>query len=652
MQTWTESAKKPSFAPANTSVLQRKCSRCREKEKILQRSAVGSAPDTVPPIVHGVLRSPGQPMDAATRAFMEPRFGYDFSRVRVHTDSKASESAQAVNALAYTVSPHLVFRSGQYTPHTESGRGLLAHELTHIVQQADSITSGITLKPMGVSQPDDRYELEANRIADMAMGTAKSTIPVTVAQRGAPVIIYRQNIRETAAVLHTGTVIGSGLQFFPMQIVSTQIGPVSGSGGLAEDNRDRLSVIVGQSMTLRRIAGLLLPLWNSATPFTPEGAANPIITPPLSSDILARGLLVYNQYYLRLQTQPVPSIKGWQGGLRFPLPVEIDVNGNGIVNKDLIRSLAAGFINAWEPLLDQPATAVVASSPVDLQKAVADFLISHPNASERGIALAARTITNPVEAKPFVEEAISQLGANSFDVALEFMDTLVNSQITLLASQKAGASILGIIRSALANPPIPLSANRQESLNRANHMLGLIAAITPRDMPFIQPSAVSAAGLHMIANFEGFCPNTYDDDLANCRRGGRGNCTIGFGTLIHIGPCSGAPSEARFAGGITRLQGEQLFHNELTRFENMVHNQARVPLSQEQFDALASFAYNHGNINALLPDLNNRRFANIPAIMNQYIRGRVGGGLVVMRGLINRRAAEAQLFTTGRYPPP
>jgi Domain of unknown function (DUF4157) len=79
--------------------------------------------------------SSGQPLDAETRAFMEPRFGHDFSQVRVHTDARASESAEAVNALAYTVGPHVVFRSGQYTPGTSAGQRLLAHELTHVVQQ-------------------------------------------------------------------------------------------------------------------------------------------------------------------------------------------------------------------------------------------------------------------------------------------------------------------------------------------------------------------------------------------------------------------------------------------------------------------------------------------------------------------------------------
>ena len=88
-----------------------------------------------PPIVHDVLNSPGQPLDAPTRAFFEPRFGHDFSQVQVHADERAAESARAVNAQAYTVGHHVVFGTGQCSGYLSGGR-LLAHELTHVVQQS------------------------------------------------------------------------------------------------------------------------------------------------------------------------------------------------------------------------------------------------------------------------------------------------------------------------------------------------------------------------------------------------------------------------------------------------------------------------------------------------------------------------------------
>jgi hypothetical protein len=92
-------------------------------------------PTPAPLIVHQVLHSPGQSLDPTIRAFMEPRFGHDFSRVRVHTDTKAAESARAVDALAYTVGQDVVFAAGQYDPASQARKHLLAHELTHVVQQ-------------------------------------------------------------------------------------------------------------------------------------------------------------------------------------------------------------------------------------------------------------------------------------------------------------------------------------------------------------------------------------------------------------------------------------------------------------------------------------------------------------------------------------
>jgi len=113
------------------------CPKCAaEKKDSVQRKAehVSDAPGSVSDSFIRDLGS-GQPLPPATRAFFEPRFGYDFSQVRVHTDAPAAESARAVNALAYTVGRNIVFEAGHYAPETNRGRSLLAHELTHVVQQ-------------------------------------------------------------------------------------------------------------------------------------------------------------------------------------------------------------------------------------------------------------------------------------------------------------------------------------------------------------------------------------------------------------------------------------------------------------------------------------------------------------------------------------
>jgi hypothetical protein len=136
----------------------------KEKEGLVQRKAAGRGPGSVPPVVHEVLRSPGQPLDAGTRAFMERRFGYDFGLVRVHTDSKAAESAKAVTALAYTVGRNVVFDSGTYAPQTTAGQKLLAHELAHVVQQG-----GANSVPLEVGAANCDAERQAASAASVAM---------------------------------------------------------------------------------------------------------------------------------------------------------------------------------------------------------------------------------------------------------------------------------------------------------------------------------------------------------------------------------------------------------------------------------------------------------------------------------------------------
>jgi len=118
-----------------------------------------------PPIVHEVLAAPGHALDTATRTFMEPRFGHDFSHVRVHTDERAAESAEALKARAYAVGQHVVLGSGQPLPETVSGRRLLAHELAHVVQ-ADAAASN----PARLFSPVEALEREARQVAASIRG--------------------------------------------------------------------------------------------------------------------------------------------------------------------------------------------------------------------------------------------------------------------------------------------------------------------------------------------------------------------------------------------------------------------------------------------------------------------------------------------------
>ncbi len=119
--------------------ISRKCASCEEDEKpqTLQtnRAASGASAGEAPRMVHEVLQSPGRPLEASERGFMEPRFGHDLGDVRIHTEASASRSTEALAARAYTVGRDVVLRHGEYAANTTEGRRLLAHELAHVLQQ-------------------------------------------------------------------------------------------------------------------------------------------------------------------------------------------------------------------------------------------------------------------------------------------------------------------------------------------------------------------------------------------------------------------------------------------------------------------------------------------------------------------------------------
>ncbi len=139
-----------------SNTVNRKCAECKDEEKLQPKARSGEDEENVlmksendeytgmeaPSIVHDVIsNSEGKSLDQETRSFMEPRFGYDFSRVRIHDNSIAAKSAGSINALAFTSGNDVVFNSGQYNTNSDSGKRLLAHELTHVMQQSQSIVN-------------------------------------------------------------------------------------------------------------------------------------------------------------------------------------------------------------------------------------------------------------------------------------------------------------------------------------------------------------------------------------------------------------------------------------------------------------------------------------------------------------------------------
>lgn len=146
-----------------------------------------------PAVVAEVLRSPGQPLDDYTRAAMQPVFGHDFSQVRIHADSRAALSAQAIGATAYTVGNHIALDAGRHRPGAPQWAHLLAHELAHVVQQR-----GLDYRPgLVVGDPGDASEREANSVASSLVSGRARAGRLTISPSFAPAI-------RRQAVSHAG----------------------------------------------------------------------------------------------------------------------------------------------------------------------------------------------------------------------------------------------------------------------------------------------------------------------------------------------------------------------------------------------------------------------------------------------------------------
>jgi len=164
------------------------CDDCKKKKGLIARKATGPAPATPSGLVADTLRSPGQPLDPDTRVFMESRFQRDFSAVRVHTDARAADSARVLQARAWAWGSDVAFARGAYAPGTPAGRRLLAHELTHVVQQEQAPASVPAADAdLDVSTPGDAAEREADRVAAHVADSS----PLVVRSQAAPDVIHR-----------------------------------------------------------------------------------------------------------------------------------------------------------------------------------------------------------------------------------------------------------------------------------------------------------------------------------------------------------------------------------------------------------------------------------------------------------------------------
>jgi len=204
----------------------------------LQKNGVESADvgeTAAAPIVHDVLRSPGQPLDAATRAYFEPRFGHDFSRVRVHTNSKAADSVRSVGALAYTVGLDMVFGAGRYQPRSFAGRQLVAHELVHVMQQsggAHVLRRAVSYPAPSVTTEDPIRRVLRDPRSDLALTVQTVNGQTLPATQDAATRLKKLDIDAATRLIHNAFQ-PMGVEpknVPPAPIEGSSSGPSSGSG--------------------------------------------------------------------------------------------------------------------------------------------------------------------------------------------------------------------------------------------------------------------------------------------------------------------------------------------------------------------------------------------------------------------------------------
>jgi Domain of unknown function (DUF4157) len=298
---------------------------------------------TAPPIVQEVLRSPGEPLPAATLAFFEAKLAHDFSTIRVHANDRAAESAHAIQARAYTVGHNIVFGAKQYQPGTVDGRRLLAHELAHVVQQASAPTPLVQRGPGGGQGDQKFFDLSRGPLSDAEkaklLAVRKSfNLPDTPTPSDTSIVGIL--ITETGEEIpfHSGERGGYHGGVRPADVKG---GPGSGTNRI---NRTHVETWAANAMRKRGLkrAVLLIELEPCAV-CGGYGKGNPTVdtkVPGVSAQLPedAQLMVVDGQsatYFRQTPTDPQkptrvsPKPPKGQGGVKAPAATDVDPGGAG-----------------------------------------------------------------------------------------------------------------------------------------------------------------------------------------------------------------------------------------------------------------------------------------------------------------------------------
>jgi len=387
------------FKPILTTI-QRKCQHCEEEGKIHRKesSGVGVNGSVELDSYVGSLGSSGQALSESSRSFFEPRFGQDFSGVRIHTDAVAAKSAQSINALAYTTGNNIVFNSGQYSPDSDSGKRLIAHELTHTIQQQESNVSRMiqrTVDNVEVNCGDNQikfshdgaitsYNLDHCNVTD---GQYNATVRLSPAR-----VDFDLGTVGPGIQFDFGYAIGPGQPspntFFVGQtsvsINCTHTPSASGDGTNIHFNASRLTPEEFTQLTGSSIdslpEGMMVPLGNLLSSVAGPAVAGASHFSPTPWSFIPRNTtgILWGGSHTSVWSNPEglfssPTIRGYRGNLGYYMGEYAPIVGHNFTVR-LHEGVPGSFANdAWFPMM-----------------AGDQYYIFTPQTPEQGLAFAQR----------------------------------------------------------------------------------------------------------------------------------------------------------------------------------------------------------------------------------------------------------------------
>jgi hypothetical protein len=370
-------------------------------------ATAGPAPD----VVHRAIHATGQPLDAPSRGFFEPRFGRSFSEVRVHTNADAAGSANAVNALAYTVGRDIVFAGRQYRPEIPEGKALLAHELTHVVQQAGMAGRAASLiQRQPQPTPQVTQQLYDQALASMATKPGVNPILLTILKQGR-VNQAVKSVHSAASTMQVSIPAAPGSPpaapvstpavkiLFDLEISSNAAQlPAGAFADFVDDPKTQLS-FVGQVVTGKSITRLL----KIVTKAPPAG---------VSVDLLAEALVHEGTHMLLaidnlLNSVNAPGLSTGLTGAQTAFDKYLKAAASSPLRGALVTSLVGEVNRVFTP----PGANAPTISAADANDAVASVLahlLEERFAVDQQAAAYPRTVSNMTMAGAYLWDLLAE----------------------------------------------------------------------------------------------------------------------------------------------------------------------------------------------------------------------------------------------------